>query len=162
MLGVFEVSQNVELLDLMERQVKEVEGMLWRRYGKARPVELLMTVPGIGFLSALTLYAEICDIKRFSSPEKLAHYAGLVPRVRQSGERVQLGRESKSNGWLKWILIEASWSHVRFCPEGHLAKVFEDACRRKGDSRKAIKVVARKLVNVVWYVWTYEKEFMVK
>ena len=44
-----------------------------------------MSIPGIGFLSALTLYAEICDIRRFSSPDKLAHYAGLGPRVRQSG-----------------------------------------------------------------------------
>jgi len=58
--------------------------MLWKKYGKIRPVELLMSVPGIGFLSALTLYAEICDIKRFSTAEKLAHYTGLVPKVRQT------------------------------------------------------------------------------
>lgn len=161
-LGVFEVNQNMELLDLMDRQTKEVEAMLRRKYMQLKPVQLLMTIPGIGFLSAVTLYAEICDIKRFSNPEKLAHYAGLVPRVRQSGEHAQMGKESKGDAWLKWILIEAAWSHVRFCPEGHLAKVFEDARKRKGNSRDAIKVVARKLVNVVWAVWTYEKEFMVK
>jgi transposase len=85
-LNVFEVSQDMELLDLIERQSREVEKELWKKYGKVRPVELLMSIPGIGVLSALTLYAEICDIKRFNSPEKLAHYTGLVPRVRQSGE----------------------------------------------------------------------------
>ena len=56
-----------------------------------------MTIPGVGFISALTLYAEICDIKRFSSPDKLAHYAGLVPKVRQSGEHTNMGRESKGD-----------------------------------------------------------------
>jgi transposase len=161
-LDVFEVSQNMELLDLIAKQSKEVERVLWAKYGKIRSVELLMTIPGVGFVSALTLYAEICDIKRFSSAERLAHYAGLVPKVRQSGEHTSMGRESGGDKWLKWILIEAAWSHVRFCPEGRLARVYGDACRRKGSKVKAIKVVARKLVNVVWYVWTYGEEFMVK
>jgi transposase len=161
-LDVFEVSQNVELLDLMGKQSKEVEAMLKSKYSQVKPVQLLMTIPGIGFLSAVTLYAEICDIKRFSNPEKLAHYAGLVPRVRQSGEHSFMGREARGDAWLKWILVEAAWSHIRYCSEGHLAQVFKDACKRKGSSRDAIKVVARKLVNVVWAVWTYEKEFTVK
>ena len=65
-LGIFEVNQNVELLDLMDRQTKEIEAMLRRKYGQVKPVLLLMTIPGIGFLSALTLYAEICDIKKGS------------------------------------------------------------------------------------------------
>lgn len=147
---------------MMERQSKEIESMLKDRYGHIKPVELLMTIPGIGFLSAITLYAEICDIKRFSNPEKLAHYAGLVPRVHQSGEKAFMGKETRGDAWLKWIFIECAWCHIRFCPEGHLAEVFRDASRRKGNSRDAIKVVARKLVNVVWAVWTYEKEFMVK
>jgi transposase len=162
-LDVFEVSQNMELLDLIDRQSKTVERMLRSKYGMVEPVRLLMSIPGIGFLSALTLYAEICDVRRFSNPEKLAHYAGLVPRVRQSGEKTRVGREARGcDKWLKWILVEAAWSHVRFCPEGHLAQVFKDACERKRDKTKAIKVVARKLVNVVWSVWTFEKEFTVK
>ena len=73
-----------------------------------------------------------------------------------------MGRESKGDKWLKWILIEAAWAHVRYCPQGRLASVYRDVSIRKGDSRDAIKVVARKLVNVIWYVWTYEKEFMVE
>ena len=73
-----------------------------------------------------------------------------------------MGKETKGDSYLKWILIEASWSHIRNCPLGHLAEVFKDARKRKGNSRAAIKVVARKLVNVVWAVLTYEEEFMVK
>jgi transposase len=161
-LGIFEVNQNVELLELMDKQTKEIETMLERKYGEVKPVRLLMSIPGVGFISAFTLYAEICDIKRFSNPEKLAHYAGLVPRVHQSGEHSFMGKETKGDAYLKWILIEAAWSHIRYCPEGHLAEVFKDARKRKGNSCDAIKVVARKLVNVVWAVLTYEKEFMVK
>ena len=160
-LGIFEVVQNMELLDVIERQMCEIKRMLMRRYGELKPVRLLMTIPGIGFLTALTLYAEICDIRRFSNPGKLARYCGLVPRVSQSGEHTRVGKETKGNRWLKCVLIEAAWAHLRFCPDGRLARVFEDAVRRKRDRRKAIKIVARKLVNVVWAVWTYEREFMV-
>ncbi len=161
-LDVFEVTQNVELLELIVRQEKEVERLLFEKYGKLKPVELLMTIPGVGFISALTLYAEICDIKRFSNPDKLAHYAGLVPKVRQSGEHSSMGREAKGDKWLKLILIEVSWAHVRFCPEGRLASVYAEACRRKKSKGDAIKIVARKLVNVVWHIWIYEQNFMVK
>jgi transposase len=158
-LGVFEVDQDMELLEVVEGQIKKIEALLRKRYGDLKPVNLLMSIPGIGFLTALTIYAEICDVTRFSSPEKLAHYAGLVPRVRSSGEHTRLGREVKANRWLKWILIETAWSHINWCRDGKLAKVYEGACRRKRDRRKAIKIVARKLVNVVWAVWAHEKEF---
>jgi hypothetical protein len=63
---------------------------------------------------------------------------------------------------LKWILIDVAWSHIRFCVNGHLAMVFNDASKRQGSSADAIKVVARKLANMVWAVLPYDKEFMIK
>jgi len=51
-----------------------------------RYVPLLLTVPGIGWVLAYTIAAEIGDIGRFPSPRKLAGYTGLCPRVYQSGE----------------------------------------------------------------------------
>lgn len=158
-IGIYEVSQNMEILEVVESQMKQVESGLMKRYGNVNPVKWMQSVPGIGFLTALMVYAEICDIRRFSNPDKLAHYAGLVPRVKQTAEHTRMGRETKANKWLKWALIEAAWSHINWCPDGRLAKVFENAYRRKKDKRKAIKIVARKLVNIIWAVWTYEKEF---
>ncbi|MDE1877313.1 MAG: IS110 family transposase, partial [Thaumarchaeota archaeon] len=48
-------------------------------------VRLLMTIPGIDYLTALTVISEIVDIKRFSTPWKLVGYAGLAPSKRDSG-----------------------------------------------------------------------------
>jgi transposase len=50
-------------------------------------VPLLLTVPGISWVLASTIAAELGDISRFASPRKLAGYSGLCPRVYQSGER---------------------------------------------------------------------------
>jgi len=157
--GIYEVSQNLEILEVVESQIRQIEAGLKERYGEVEPVRRMQSIPGFGFLTSLTLYAEICDIRRFRNPDKLAHYTGLVPRVRQSGEHTRFGRETKANRWLKWVLIEAAWSHINWCPNGRLAKVYECAYRRKSDAKKAIKIVARKLVNIVWEVWTYGKEF---
>ena len=45
-----------------------------------------MSAPGIGWVLAFTIAAEIGEIERFASPEKLTGYTGLCPRVNQSGE----------------------------------------------------------------------------
>jgi hypothetical protein len=49
---------------------------------------LLRSIPGIGAISAASLVAHVGDIRRFSSPEKLAAYIGLDCRVHQSGTSV--------------------------------------------------------------------------
>ena len=46
-----------------------------------------MSAPGIGWVLAFTIAAEIGQIERFASPEKLAGYTGLCPRVNQSGAK---------------------------------------------------------------------------
>lgn len=51
-LGVFEIVQNMEVLEVLGRQTYEIEKMLRKKYGKLKPVRLLMSVPGIGFLTA--------------------------------------------------------------------------------------------------------------
>lgn len=56
------------------------------RYWDVWPVGLLMTIPRMGFLTPLTLYAEMGEIRRFSTPGKLAHCSGLVPRVHESAD----------------------------------------------------------------------------
>ena len=121
----------------------------------------MLAIPGIGPITALTVYAEVCDIRRFTHPDKLAHYAGLAPKVYQSGDKAAwVGRESTQvNKWLKYVIIEASWSHLRCCPHGRLVRVYRTAYMRKKSKTKAIKIVARRLVNIIWSMWTNGTEF---
>jgi transposase len=68
-----------------------------------------MTIPGVAELLALTIASEIGDISRFPSPRKLVGYAGLAPRVKQSGQRSHTGRLSKAGpATLRWAAVEAS------------------------------------------------------
>jgi len=70
---------------------------------------LLQTIPGIGPLLALTIVVEIGDIGRFETAQKLRGYSGLVPLVRQSGERRYTGPLKKQgNHRLRWALVLAA------------------------------------------------------
>src|SRR5207253_322971 len=70
---------------------------------------LLVTVPGIGWVLAYTIAAEIGDISRFATPTKLTGYTGLCPRVYQSGQSDRRGALAKNGPrYLRWALIEAT------------------------------------------------------
>ena len=70
---------------------------------------LLLTVPGIGWVLAFTIAAEIGDLTRFASPKKLCGYTGLCPRVYQSGDRDSRGPLTKQGPkYLRWAMLEAT------------------------------------------------------
>jgi transposase len=81
-----------------------------RRVTDADPLAItLQQLRGIGPVLALTIRAEIADIRRFHTAGHLASYAGLVPRVDASAGRVRYGRITRRGSpWLRWALIEAA------------------------------------------------------
>jgi transposase len=85
------VDASLALIDDLDRQIDEVNRSL-RTGGADHPyIALLLTVPGIGWVLAFTIAAEIGDIHRFPTPKKLCGYTGLCPRVSQSGDRDRRG-----------------------------------------------------------------------
>jgi transposase len=85
------VDASLHLIDDLDRQIDAINQQL-RASGADHPyVPLLLTVPGIGWVLAFTIAAEIGDIARFASPKKLCGYTGLCPRVYQSGDRDSRG-----------------------------------------------------------------------
>jgi transposase len=81
------IEASLRLIDELDREIGECERELRRLGADHRYVPLLLTVPGIGWVLAYTIAAEIGEISRFASPRKLPGYSGLCPRVHQSGER---------------------------------------------------------------------------
>lgn len=86
-------------------QLAAVEADVQREAAADPIVQRLQTLPGVGPVVGLTLRAEIGDIRRFQAPAQLASYAGLVPRVERSAQRVWHGRITKEGSpWLRWAL----------------------------------------------------------
>jgi transposase len=81
------VEASLSLIDDLDAEIDRVNREL-RLSGAEHPyIPLGLTVPGIGWVLAFTIAAEIGDIHRFATPKKLCGYTGLCPRVNQSGDK---------------------------------------------------------------------------
>ena len=117
-------------------------------------VRRMMTVPGVGTMTALAFKAAIDDPKHFSSSTKVGPYLGLTPRQYQSGESQWIGGIGKSNDpLLRSYLYEAAGALMtrlrRTCP---LQEWALRLAKRIGWKRASI-AVARKLAIILHAIW---------
>ena len=148
------------LIDDLERQIDQINRRLRDGHADHPYVPLLMSAPGIGWVLAFTIAAEIGEIKRFSSPEKLAGYTGLCPKVVQSGESDRRGPLSKHGPrYLRWALLEATMHALR---HPAYAERYQRNKKRLGRQRGA-KVaqidIARRLTYAIWHMLSRNQEF---
>lgn len=112
--------QDLALLESLTPLIKEVEETLahlstddpW-----AKPMALLLQLPGVGLVTALTALAAIGDITRFPSAKKLVGYSGLGSSVSATGQTYRTGgitKQGRRN--LRAVLVEAAWIAVEHHP----------------------------------------------
>jgi len=103
---------HLEYLESQQRSLDaEIEQWSHREPWRAT-VEALQCFRGIKTLTAMTLVTEIGDIRRFSHPDQLMGYTGLVSKERSSGEQQRRGSITKAgNTFLRRILVEAAWHY---------------------------------------------------
>ena len=154
------VTASLRLIDDLEAQIAEVNTRLKEGHSHHPYIPLLMSAPGIGWVLAFTIAAEIGEISRFPSPQKLTGYTGLCPKVVQSGDSDRRGPLSKHGPtYLRWALIEASMQALR---HPAYAERYQRTKRRLGRQRGA-KVaqieIARRLAHAIWHMLTRNEEF---
>jgi transposase len=112
----------------------------------------LQQLRGIGPVLALTIRAEIGDIRRFATPGQLASYAGLVPRVDASAGRIRYGRITRRGSpWLRWAFVEAAVHGTR--RTDRVGRWGRGLAVRKG-ALKARVALARVLAEEIHRLWT--------
>ena len=125
---------------------------------KSDPVaQRLKSIPGIGLFYSVLISAEIEDINRFDSAEKLCAYAGLAPTTHSSGGKTRHGKLIKCcNRYLKWALIEAVIPAVR---SNHQLKNRYERLAENKNKNVAKSAIARQLMTFVYRVWKENREF---
>jgi len=147
------ITASVELIDDLEDQIADANKRLKQGHADHPYIPLLISAPGIGWVLAFTIAAEIGEIERFSSPDKLAGYTGLCPRVNQSGDKDRRGPITKHGPtYLRWALLEATM-HASRHPA--YAERYQRNKKRLGKQRGA-KVaqidIARRLTHAIWHM----------
>lgn len=150
-----EITQ-LRLLDLtMERQRMAYYVLAEENPEFRRLMKLLLSIPGVGPDTAATMLAEIADISYFPTPAKLAKWAGLAPRVYQSGHRKHVtGRIHKGgNKYLRRAVVLAC---LNIYAKGNTSNPLHRFMRTKKEEKDsywlAICAGARKLLVIIWHV----------
>jgi transposase len=151
---IAEAEQQRKLLLEVTRKIRSLSN--GSKY--ADRVRLLRTIPGIGFVTSISLLTEFEDINRFPNTDHLAAYVGLVPNRHNSGEKENTGEMTfRGHQMLRSYLIESAWIAARLDPA--LNHCFNTCCRRM-EPNKAIIKIARKLLNRIYFVLKNGKEYV--
>jgi transposase len=138
------------VLDVVREEIRAVSKKVQQLAEKDHDALLLMTIPGMGYYSALLTKSEIGDVKRFRSAKQLCAYAGLVPSTHASGNTCFHGHITKQGSrWLRWILIEAAIHAVK--RPGVLRRFYFKIERKKGGQIAKV-ATARKLLEWIYHI----------
>lgn len=151
-------AQTHACMELFESSQERLVAALKRHPKLRERVERLMTIPGVGEITALTWALEVDDPHRFSNGKKAASYCGLCSGEAESAGKTRRGPISKQrNKHLQTILVEAAKLAPRWNPQ--LAGVKEKSLARGANKNEASIDVARKLVAYLLAVDKSEKAF---
>ena len=148
------------VLDCLSAQVFKLEKRIAQISLKNRRARLIMTIPGIGHITAVTTLAEIMGHRRFASAEKLASYAGLSPGHHNSGETERTGSITKRGSvWLRMAMVEAAIMAIRH--DTRIRGQYHRLAPRIG-AMKARVAIARKMLEWVWEMLESGTEYRTK
>ena len=155
-------------LDLLIRQVETIRLTLLEATKMMRSLsqterykhkcDLLMTVPGIGFIVSMCILTEIYDVKRFHNEKEFAAYLGLIPTSHSSGDKVVHGEMTfRGNKQLGPMIIETAW--ISICKDAGLGSLYL-RYKERMKPQEAIVRIARKLSNIIFAVLKNETQYV--
>jgi transposase len=156
----------LEEIEALSRKADSIHKQLTALARHMPAAQQLMTVPGIGVLTATALVAFVGDVGRFRSGRHFAAYLGLTPREHSSGRSRRLGRITKhGNSYLRTLIIHGARSALR---AGQASQEPDELRRwalqikaRKGYNLAAV-ALANKLARICWRVWRDDRPFEVQ
>ncbi len=123
----------------------------------------LMTVPGIGVLTATAMVASVGDIRRFRSGRHFASWLGLTPREHSSGASRRLGSITrKGNSYLRMLLIHGARSALRagaVTDQPDDLRAWATEVSRRHCHNVAAVALANKLARICWRTWRDGRDF---
>lgn len=144
------VQEYLSLIDAYEKRVKKADKEVEKEAKLDRQTKLLLTIPGVGYQTALLLSVEIGNFTRFKSAKQVVGYVGLAPSTYASAGKTRHGRITKlGNPYVRWALVQTAHRIVRADP--YLKEFYERITKRSG-TKKAKVAVARKVLVSAYYM----------
>ena len=142
----------LDLIESLTEEIQKLEETIEQRAGSLKETQLLMSIPGVSYFTALTIYAEVGDIRRFDRDKEVVSYVGLNPVIRESGDsRIEGSISKRGSGRVRWLLVQAANTAVHTCNDEYLSRFYDRLASRK-NSQKAIVATARKMLVSIYHM----------
>jgi transposase len=153
----FQVDDQLSALDFLQVRIAQVEQRLRAMEVPGDSLALLQSIPGIQFVTAISLVGIVGDITRFRHARAFARFTGLTPGYRDSGATQRsIGITHEGSSLLRWLLIQAEQHYRRKCT--YAAHLYHRIAYRSC-VQKAKVAVAHRLARVIYHVWTEQRPF---
>ena len=162
-VGLMTVAEEIGELD---EKLATIEQQLQRIAGETPRIDHLLTVPGIGLITATALAGRVGNFSRFRSSRHFASFLGLTPKEHSSGSRRWLGRINKEGDvYLRTLLIHGArtvqrWAHKKENPN-ELERWALQVEERRGRN-VAMVALANKLARIAWVVATQDRDYQAR
>ncbi len=156
---IFVIKECLETVKFLDAKIKEFDSRIFQSLTvMQKELEILMSIPGIGFTIAAAAIAEIGDIRVFSKPKNLVSWGGLAPAVNESAGKSSNGHITKhGNKYLRTILVQAANSIAIGKP--NKLRFFYQRIKAKKGHKKAIVALARKLASIIHHLLANNEKY---
>lgn len=146
-------------LETLTAQIREADKDLSSRAKTDATCQRLMTVPGIGPVTAVRFQAALDEPTRFAGAHAVESYLGVTPGEDSSSERTCRTSITKAGPRkVRWALVEAAWCAWRVRPKDPMVVWAKDVAKRRG-RKIAITALARKMAGILYAIWRSEKPY---
>ncbi len=145
-----------EQIELLGSQIRRIEQQLQPRLIPEHDIQRLLWIPGIGKITAFTLYLEIDGIDRFPSVRQFFSYCRVVPGARNSGGKSRHARRKDGNRYLKIAFSHAAIRAIQYHPE--IKRFYQRKARQKNPAI-ARTLVQKELARSVYIVLKEQIDF---
>jgi transposase len=150
----------LEQLDLLLSQIETLENAIDEMMDQIP--QFITSIPGVGKVTGSAILAEIGDINRFESSEKLVAFAGIDPTVYETGQFIAKRTRMSKRGspHLRYALWQAASMAIQYDPE---LKAYYQAKRAEGKHHgTALGAVCNKLISRIYIILKEQRPYIVR
>lgn len=157
---VFIIRQSLDSIKHCDAQIEQYEEKILQNLVHAEEsLQIVTSVPGVGFKIGSVILAEIGDISQFIGPKQLVSWAGLTPAVYESaGKTAHAHITQRGSKYLRTALIEAAQGIAHGKPNP--LKLFFLRIRARKGYKKAIVALARKVLALIHHLLTNRERYL--
>jgi transposase len=143
----------LDLLSMLDEQLQQLNDAVIQVARQYPQVDLLMSQPGVGAVTALAFVLTLGDVRRFPRGKQVASYLGLIPREYSSGGKQRMGGISKQgNRLLRFLLVEGANIAARFDPV--FRKEYLHRCHQKHFTVAKVAAARKLAIRMYWMLRT--------